>query len=82
MKKIRNIKQLRSEQRRLQARQADLELRMGESWGKIRKMIKPQNAIKNLVAEMIGSYMINHFTGKLLVSGGATMIRKAVKLLL
>jgi hypothetical protein len=82
MKKIRNIKQLRAEQKRLQARQTDLELRMRESWGKISKMIKPQNAVKNLVAEMLGNYMINHLTGKLVVSGGATMIRKAVKFFL
>ena len=82
MKKIRNIKQLRAEQKRLQARQTDLEHRMGEGWGKIRKLIKPQNAIKNLAAEMIGNYMINHLTGKLVVSGGATMIRKAVKFFL
>ena len=79
MKKIRNIRQLRAEQKRLHARQTDLEARMGESWGKIRKMIKPQNAVKNLVAEMIGNYMINHLTGKLVVSGGAAVIRKAVK---
>ena len=82
MKKIRNIRQLRSEQKRLHTRQTDLELRMSESWGKIRKMIKPRNAVKNLVAEMIGNYMINHVTGKLVVSGGATLIRKAVKFLL
>jgi hypothetical protein len=80
MKKIRNIKQLRAEQKRLHARQTDLELRMRESWGKIRKMLKPQNVVKNLVAEMIGNYMMNHMTGKLLVSGGAAIIKKAMNI--
>jgi hypothetical protein len=80
MKKIRNSKQLRAEQKKLQARQDELELRMAESWRKIKKDLKPQHAVRGLLAEWIGNYMIDHLTGKLLVSGGAAMIRKVVKI--
>lgn len=80
MKKIRNIRELRAEEQKLKAKQDRLEVRMVENWGKIKKGLKPQNAVKGMVAELIGNYMINHLTGKLLVSGGAAIIRKAVKI--
>ena len=61
MKKIRNIRQLKREQERLENKQRELEREMQESWWKIRNSITPQNVAKDLLNKLT-----SHGIGRLL----------------
>jgi hypothetical protein len=66
MKRIRNIRQLKREQERLEDKVRELEEQMLESWTKIKKNASPHRLTKELLSEWIFNRLASRGIGRLL----------------
>jgi hypothetical protein len=53
MKKIRSIKQLKAEKKRIIQRQAELENKIGSNWKELKENLRPVNIVKDVFGKIM-----------------------------
>lgn len=79
MKKIRHIRQLNEEKKRLRIRQLELEKEMRQSWQDLKESLQPKNFLKNKLADLTHSETKEkNLFSSVLSHGAAYLIRQFV----
>lgn len=69
MKRIKNIEQLRAEKRKLQQRQALLELKIQDNWNDVKDTLRPANLVRETFSKVLLSKPVAMIAGNGLLKG-------------
>jgi hypothetical protein len=80
MKKIKSIKQLKAEKRRIKDRQAELENKISSNWKELKENLKPVNIVKDVFGKIMKGKTTDNLYGdgfiKNALTYGVTLLAK------